>query len=66
VCYEVEPRVVVDESGYVMECGNPVHSFATLTLDLQMLSHILTVYGGSDQNRRFIARNRMSLRSSNF
>ena len=70
MCYEVEPLVVVDESGYVMECGNPLYSFATLTPDLPTPSHILTVYKGSDQNRIFIekkfARNRISLRSSNF
>jgi hypothetical protein len=58
--YEVEPRDIVDESGFVIamfsQVRQPLSTCAALTLDLQMPSHILTVYGRSAPNKRFIAK----------
>ncbi len=59
--YEVEPRDVVDENGFVIiesfsNVRQPLSTYAALTLDLQMPSHILTVYQQSDPSKRFVAK----------
>lgn len=59
--YEVEPQDIEDERGYAImsffKVWQPLSALcAALTLDLQMLPHILTVYQRSDPSKRFVAK----------
>ena len=58
--YELAPQDILDESGGVWKLFShvrqPLSTCAVLTLDLQMPSHILTVYQRSDPSRKFNAK----------